>query len=96
MTKQEIIQKVADMLKAQKPDSTFSKGLIENCIDSYTQVVREEIAKSGNLQISQFGTFKVVERKERQGRNPQTGAPITIAASKAVKFNPAKALKESL
>jgi len=43
-----------------------------------------------------FGTFVVVARKARTGRNPQTGAPIQIKASKAVRFRPGKELKESL
>jgi DNA-binding protein HU-beta len=43
-----------------------------------------------------FGTFKVVERKARKGRNPQTGEEIDIKASKAPKFTPGKALKEAV
>jgi nucleoid DNA-binding protein len=43
-----------------------------------------------------FGTFKVVKRKARTGRNPQTGAEIQINASNAPKFVPGKALKDAL
>ena len=43
-----------------------------------------------------FANFKVVERKARMGRNPQTGKEIKISASKAVKFTAGKALKEGL
>ena len=43
-----------------------------------------------------FGTFKVVERKARKGRNPQTGEEIDIEASKAPKFTAGKALKEAV
>jgi DNA-binding protein HU-beta len=46
--------------------------------------------------ISGFGCFKVVHRKTRKGRNPHTGKKIQIATSKAVKFTPGKALKESV
>ncbi len=43
-----------------------------------------------------FGAFKVVQRKARKGRNPQTGEEIDIKASKAPKFTPGKALKEAV
>ena len=43
-----------------------------------------------------FGTFYVGERAERQGRNPQTGAPLTIAAAKTPKFRAGKALKDAV
>ena len=46
--------------------------------------------------ISGFGTFGIAERSERQGRNPQTGEVITIAASKGAKFTPGKAIKTAL
>jgi DNA-binding protein HU-beta len=48
------------------------------------------------VSVAGFGSFKVVERKARTGRNPRTGEELAIPASKAVKFTPAKALKESL
>ncbi|MFW6177864.1 MAG: HU family DNA-binding protein, partial [Desulfohalobiaceae bacterium] len=43
-----------------------------------------------------FGTFSVEKRKERKGRNPQTGSEITIPSAKVVKFRPGKLLKESV
>jgi len=43
-----------------------------------------------------FGTFLVAERQEREGRNPRTGEPIKIAATRVVKFKPGKALKEAV
>jgi len=53
--------------------------------------------KTGNtVTLVGFGTFKVVERKARKGRNPQTGEEIDIKASKAPKFTPGKALKEAV
>ena len=45
---------------------------------------------------TRFGSFKVVERKARKGRNPQTGEEIDIKASKAPKFTPGKSLKEAV
>jgi DNA-binding protein HU-beta len=50
----------------------------------------EEVALNG------FGRFKVTDRAERQGRNPATGEPLTIAASKKLSFTPAKAVRDAL
>ena len=49
-----------------------------------------------NQIVAGFGTFGISERGERQGRNPQTGAPITIAASKVARFTAGKAVKDAL
>ncbi|MCG2777243.1 MAG: HU family DNA-binding protein, partial [Desulfobacterales bacterium] len=54
------------------------------------------LKKEGKLALAGFGSFIVSERKERQGRNPQTGETMTIKASKTVRFRAGKALKESL
>jgi nucleoid DNA-binding protein len=54
-------------------------------------------AKAGNrVSIFGFGTFNPTSRAARMGRNPQTGAPVKIAASKSVRFTPASAFKQSL
>ena len=53
-------------------------------------------AKGEEVSIPGFGKFAVKDRPERQGRNPSTGAAITIAASKKVAFTPAKGLKDKL
>ena len=51
---------------------------------------------SKKITISGFGTFEIRERAERQGINPRTREPITIAASKSIVFKPGKALKDTL
>lgn len=58
--------------------------------------IRGELAVSGAITLHHIGTFKAVETPERQGRNPNTGDSITIAAGKRVKFKAAKGLKEAL
>jgi len=56
-----------------------------------------DAAKSGDeVSLPGFGKFKVSDRPAREGRNPATGATLTIAASKKVSFSPAKALKDAL
>jgi DNA-binding protein HU-beta len=58
--------------------------------------IQDALRKGGKVAIAGFGTFEVVDRPEREGRNPQTGASIKIAASKAVKFKPSKGLRDGL
>jgi DNA-binding protein HU-beta len=52
--------------------------------------------KTGNVQLIGFGTFKVVSRKARTGRNPKTGEAMKIKASKTVRFVPSSALKSKV
>ena len=64
-----------------------------DCIfDSITKALKKEVAVS----VFAFGTFKVVKRKARKARNPQTGEEITIMAKNVPKFVPGKALKEAI
>ena len=55
-----------------------------------------QTSRPGHDDAPGHGTFSVNERQERQGRNPQTGKPIKIAAARVVKFKPGKALKEAV
>ena len=59
-------------------------------------VITDELSKGGEVTLTGFGTFKVTDRAARTGRNPQTGAEIQIAASKAPTFKAGKALKEAV
>ena len=63
-------------------------------------VITDQIAKAlsegDSVSLIGFGTFEVRQRAERQGKNPQTGAPITIAAAKVPAFKPGKGLKEAV
>lgn len=55
-----------------------------------------ELKADGQVRISGFGVFKVVDKPARVGRNPATGETVQIAAKRVVKFSPAKALKEAI
>lgn len=59
-------------------------------------VVREGLENGENVQIADFGVFKIRESAERNGRNPKTGEAITIPAKKTVKFSATRELKENL
>jgi DNA-binding protein HU-beta len=76
---------------ATRPVEMTSKA-----VDSILEAIRTALAKGEDIALAGFGSFTVTTRKARQGRNPKTGTPITIAASKQVKFKPGKALKESV
>jgi DNA-binding protein HU-beta len=90
MTKTEFVK----TLKEQAGLSTLAQA--EAAYDSLFTIIGTALKNGDAVSISGFGGFKVVDRKARKGRNPRTGKEIQIAASKAVKFTPGKALKESL
>lgn len=86
MTKEELIKAVAGEAQIRKVDA-------EKAVNSLIRIVSATLKKKGRLSLAGFGTFEVAQRKARQGRNPQTGMPIKIPASRVVKFKPAKAIK---
>ena len=75
-----------DLIESLAEEFEMTKSLARDLVDTIFQ----EVAIFG------FGKFKVVERGARKGRNPQTGEAIKIAAKKNLKFEAAKAMKESL
>ena len=74
----------------------MSKKDAEKALKAFTDVVAEELKKGEKIQLVGFGTFEVSERAAREGRNPQTGEAMQIAASKSPKFKAGKALKDAL
>ncbi len=87
MTKAELIAQVAAEAQVRKVDA-------EKAINSLIRIISETLKGKSRLALAGFGTFQVSERKAREGRNPQTGSPIKIPATKVVKFKPGKQLKE--
>ena len=86
----------ADLVAAMAEKAGVSKKDAEASLKAFTDVVAEELKKGEKIQLVGFGTFEVSERAARTGRNPQPGAEMTIAASKAPKFKAGKALKDAL
>ena len=84
----------AELVAAMAEKTELSKKDAEKALKAFTDVVAEELKKGEKIQLVGFGTFEVVERAERQARNPQTGTAIMVPACKVPKFKPAKALKE--
>ena len=83
-----------ELVAAMAEKSQLSKKDAESALKAFIDVVSEEMKKGEKIQLVGFGTFEVSERAAREGRNPQTGETMTIAASKSPKFKAGKALKD--
>ena len=87
MTKAELIAQVAGEAQVRKVDA-------EKAVNSFIRIVSQTLKSKGRMALAGLGTFAVAQRKAREGRNPQTGKPIKIPATKVVKFKPGKQLKD--
>ncbi len=74
----------------------LSKADARKLVDGVFQAVIDAAARDEEVSINGFGKFKVKSSPEREGRNPSTGAAMTIAASKKLGFAPSKAVKDKL
>ena len=87
MNKKELVAEISNTL-------SLPKIAVGDVIDCQLKVIGDKLAAGEEVQIIGFGTFKVVDRDERRGRNPRTGEEIIIAAHKAPIFTPGKTLKD--
>ena len=83
-----------ELVAAMAEKTQLSKKDAEAALKAFVDVVSEEMKKGEKVQLVGFGTFEVSERAAREGRNPQTGETMTIAASKTPKFKAGKASKD--
>ena len=83
-----------ELVAAMAAETQLSKKDAEAALKAFIDVVSAELKKGEKFQLVGFGTFEVAERAAREGRNPQTGETMTIAASKNPKFKAGKALKD--
>ena len=89
MTKAELVARISR-------DAKISKRAAEMALDSFTAGVRDSLKKGKRVTLVGFGTFAVGRRAARNGRNPQTGDPIKIKATKVPKFKAGKILKDAV
>ena len=89
MNKAELIDLVAERADISKKDATSA---VEAALDG----IKNAVAKGDKVSLSGFGIFEKSDRAARTGRNPQTGAPVTIAATSVPKFRAGKALKDAI
>jgi len=89
MNKTELIAKVAE-------ETNMPKAKVQNVMDSIIASIGDSLKTGDKVSFVGFGTFEVSERGARKGRNPQTGAEITIKARKVVRFKPGKQLRDDV
>lgn len=89
MNKTELIAAMAEKAEISKKDA-------EKALKAFTDTIADELVKGEKVQLVGFGTFEVSERAAREGRNPKSGEPMKIAASKSPKFKAGKALKDMI
>ena len=88
MNKADLINKVAKVVDTKKT--------AQEAVDCVFSSITQSLKKGEDVTLVGFGSFKVVKRKARKGRNPYTGEAIKIKATKAPKFTPGKPLKEAV
>jgi len=74
----------------------FSKNISSNLVDDFFEFIISELIKFNKVKISSFGSFEIISKNERIGRNPKTKVEFKIAARKIIKFKPAITTKEKL
>ncbi len=89
MNKTEFVEAVAKEAKA-------TKAAANEVVNAAIEVITKALKKGNSVQLTGFGTFEVVKRAARKGRNPATGKEIKIAASKAPKFKAGAVLKKAV
>jgi len=89
MTKAELIDKISSGARLSKVDA-------EKALNATLNAIKGALKKNQKVALVGFGTFSVVKRKARKGRNPQTGEVISIPAAKIPKFKPGQSLKEAI
>src|SRR3982750_547881 len=89
MNRAELVEQIAAKADVPKTDA-------ERVLGAMLEAVATSLQKKDPVIIVNFGTFTVKDRKERKGRNPQTGEEIKIKASKVFSFKAGKALKEAV
>lgn len=89
MKKVELVEAVASQAGLTKADAT-------RAIDALFETITAALAKGDKVPLVGFGTFAVSKRAAREGRNPQTGATVQIAARNAVTFKAGSALKDAV
>ncbi|MEZ4267963.1 MAG: integration host factor subunit alpha [Myxococcota bacterium] len=93
MTKADIIEFVYEKLRGV---GSYSKRDAADIVESVFETMKDTLGDGEKIKISGFGNFVVRQKKERVGRNPQTGDQITISARRVLTFKPSQVLKNAL
>jgi DNA-binding protein HU-beta len=85
-----------DLIGVVAEQTGLSKGDVTKAVDGMLDALTEAMKKGEEVRLVGFGTYTVTKRAASEGRNPRTGEPLQIAASKQPKFRPGKALKDAI
>ena len=85
-----------DLIKEVATEAGLSDAQATKAVNALLGAIQDALAKNQEVQISGFGSFKVVERAGREGRNPRTGEPMKIAARRSPTFKPGTQLKRTV
>lgn len=86
----------AELIEAMANESGLTKADAKKALDAFIKATGGALANGDRVALVGFGSFSVSMREARKGRNPQTGAEITIAAKKVIKFKPGNELADSV
>lgn len=89
MTKADIVDRIQTTTGMQKKESI-------DMLEAVLSIFKDTLESGEKIKIACFGNFEVREKKDRQGRNPQTGEGITITARRILTFKPSAILKTAL
>ena len=89
MTKADIVEKVSERIGVTEKES-------QDLVESVLNLLKSTLESGENIKISGFGKFEVKQKKDRRGRNPQTGESITIDARRILSFKPSTVLRNVL
>jgi DNA-binding protein HU-beta len=87
MTKEQLVKKIAE-------DAGITRKKAKEALNAVITGITDSLKKKEKVTFTGFGTFNVVHKKARKGKNPQTGKPINIAAKNAPTFKAGKTLKD--
>ena len=85
-----------DLIKIVASETGLSEAQAGKAVNAFLMSIHDHLARNVEVQISGFGSFKVVERAAREGRNPRTGETMTIEARRSPTFKPGTQLKRTV
>lgn len=89
LTKGKIVDMIYTELDISKAESTA-------LVESFFEIIKDELSNGNDVLISGFGKWKVISKKERKGRNPNTGENFIISARSVVTFKPSDLLRDTI
>ena len=86
----------AELIEEVSSETGLTKRTSKEVVDAIISAITDSLVREEKVTLVGFGTFQVMERKARKGRNPQTGKELQIPAKKVPKFKAGKNLKEAV